>query len=282
MSNRLGLTPPTKLTDEQKPVQELFGDYTKARYDTAPQTSLEDGTLIGPFAILLHHPQLGEPFYRLAQGFRKIPGLSPYGREVVIAVAGARSQAAYENYAHAIIAHKEGISEAELHDIHAGRCPETLTEEGKVAFELATALGKPGVLEQGIWDNAVKVLGRDGAAAAVHYTGFYSYVGTILKRHSGLGSHAVKCCGTASYHPSAQIHDYHMHLTFLTASACRTAVFATAKRAGFVHIACEKDSSNGWIGWYDRNIVGDAPMGVGKGLTGACPRDRARAGCAQR
>ncbi|KAK5238548.1 hypothetical protein LTR47_000291 [Exophiala xenobiotica] len=180
MSNRLGLTSPTKLTDEQKPVQELFGDYTKARYDTAPQTSLEDGTLIGPFGILLHHPQLGEPFYRLAQGFRKIPGLSPYGREVVIAVAGARSQAAYENYAHAIIAHKEGISEAELHEIHAGRCPETLTEEGKAAFELATALGKPGVLEQGIWDNAVKVLGRDGAAAAVHYTGFYSYVGTIL------------------------------------------------------------------------------------------------------
>jgi hypothetical protein len=181
MSNRLGLTPPTKLTDEQKPVQELFGDYTKARYDTAPQTSLEDGTLIGPFAILLHHPQLGEPFYRLAQGFRKIPGLSPYGREVVIAVAGARSQAAYENYAHAIIAHKEGISEAELHEIHAGRCPETLTEEGTVAFELSTALGKPGVLEQGIWDNAVKVLGKDGAAAVVHYTGFYSYVGTILK-----------------------------------------------------------------------------------------------------
>merc|ERR1712000_178087 len=180
MSNRLGLTPPTKLTDEQKPVHELFGDYTNARYDGAPQTSLEDGTLIGPFGILLHHPQLGEPFYRLAQGLRMIPGLSSYGREVVIAVAGARSQAAYENYAHAIIANGEGISEAELHEIHAGRCPETLTEEGKVAFELATALGRPGILEQAIWDKAVKVLGRDGAAAAVHYTGFYSYVGIVL------------------------------------------------------------------------------------------------------
>merc|ERR1711939_718800 len=40
--------------------------------------------------------------------------------------------------------------------------------------------------------------------------------------------------------------DYHMLLTFLTASACSTVVFAAAKRAGLVHIACKKDNSYGW------------------------------------
>merc|ERR1711939_927081 len=65
--------------------------------------------------------------------------------------------------------------------------------------------------------------------------------------------------------------DYHMLLTFLTASACSTVVFAAAKRAGLVHIACKKDSSYGWLGRYDGNIVGGALMGAGMGLTGACP-----------
>ncbi|KAK6387471.1 hypothetical protein LTS17_000740 [Exophiala oligosperma] len=180
MSNRLGLTAPKDLTDEQKPAYELFSEYTKQRYGSSPQTALDDGTLIGPFGILLHHPQVAEHFHLLVKTLQTIPGLTLYGREVVIAVAGSRSQAAFENYAHAIISRRAGISEAELHDIHAGKCPETLTEEGKIAFELATALGRPGPLDQAIWDKAVKILGKEGAAAAVHYTGFYSYVGTIL------------------------------------------------------------------------------------------------------
>lgn len=180
MSNRLGLTPLSAITEEQKPIQELISQYTTKRYNKHPRTALDDGTLIGPFGILLHHPKVGYPFQQLVMALQTIPGLSFYAREVVIAVSGARTQADFENYAHAIISRDAGITEAELRDIHAGVCPETLTDEGKVAFEVATALGKPGTLDQAIWDRAVKVLGKDGAAAAVHYTGFYSYVGTLL------------------------------------------------------------------------------------------------------
>jgi hypothetical protein len=104
-----------------------------------------------------------------------------YGREVVIAVTGARSKAAFENYAHHIIAtQRAGLTEAEMREIHAGRCPGTLTDEGKAAFELAMALGKPGPLDQEIYDRAVDVLGKNGAAAAIHFTGFYAYVGVLL------------------------------------------------------------------------------------------------------
>jgi hypothetical protein len=180
MSNRLGLISPSDLTDEQKPVHKLFYESTTRRYGDNPRTALDDGTMIGPFGVNLHHPKVGHHFHELAMAFQTIPGLSFYGREVVIAVSGARSHAAFENYAHAVIARRAGITEAELQDIHAGICPDTLTDEGKMAFEVSTALGKPGVLDQSIWDRAVKVLGKDGAAAVVHYTGFYSYVGILL------------------------------------------------------------------------------------------------------
>lgn len=181
MANRLGLTSPSELTKEQQPLHDLITQYaSQGNQEGAPQRTTEDGSLIGPFGIWLHHPKVGDHVFRMARAMREIPGLSFYGREVVIAVAGARSQAGFENYAHAIMSRQAGITEAEHHEIHAGRCPETLTDEGKVAFEVATALGKPGVLDLALWDKAVKVLGKDGAAAIVHYTGFYAYIGTIL------------------------------------------------------------------------------------------------------
>ncbi|KAJ9616605.1 hypothetical protein H2200_000324 [Cladophialophora chaetospira] len=180
MANRLGLTPPSELNAEQKPLHDLITQNTPERPKGSPRRSLEDGTLVGPFGIWLHHPKVGEHMFRAGQAMAEIPGLSQYAKEILIAVSGARSQAAFENYAHAILARRAGITETELQEIYAGRCPETLTNEGKASFELATALGKPGPVDQAVWDKAVKVLGKEGASAVVHYTGFYKYIGTIL------------------------------------------------------------------------------------------------------
>ena len=184
MANRLGLMPPSSMTEEQKNVYDPLSQSIKSRWDDSersPRFFLDDGSLIGPYGVLLHHPEVARQFQAYIRAMQTIPGLPLYAREIVIAVAGSRSRAAYEHYAHEIIAtQRAGISAAELHEIHAGRCPDTLTDEGKAAFEMATALGKPGVLDQAIYDRVVAVLGKDGAAAVIHYTGFYSYVGVLL------------------------------------------------------------------------------------------------------
>ncbi|KAJ9604235.1 hypothetical protein H2200_011069 [Cladophialophora chaetospira] len=184
MANRLGLIPSSSMTTEQKTLQDSLRESIGTRFDESersPRLWLEDGSLIGPYGVLLHHPEVARQFSGLVRSIQAIPGLSLYGREIAIAVAGSRSQAAYENYAHRIIAtQRAGITEAELHDIHAGRCPDTLTDEGKAVFAVATALGKPGALDQAVYDRAVDVLGKDGVAAVVHFTGFYSYVGVLL------------------------------------------------------------------------------------------------------
>ncbi|KAL5313075.1 hypothetical protein ACEPPN_019502 [Leptodophora sp. 'Broadleaf-Isolate-01'] len=184
MSSRLGLLQPSSLNAEQKSLHDELTQSIRSRWDdspSSPQFFLDDGTLIGPYGALLHHAEVARQFQAMVRALHTIPGLSLYGREITIAVAGSRSHAAYELYAHHIIAtQRAGITEAELHEIHAGKCPSTLTEEGKAVFELATALGQPGVLDQVIYDRAVHVLGRDGAAATIHYAGFYSYIGTIL------------------------------------------------------------------------------------------------------
>ncbi|KAK5079535.1 hypothetical protein LTR70_009371 [Exophiala xenobiotica] len=68
-----------------------------------------------------------------------------------------------------------------------------------------------------------------------------------------------------------RLSDFHMLLTFLTASACSAATFVIARHTGFVKISCKKNNSFSWFGSFDGNIVGGLLMGIGMGLTGACP-----------
>lgn len=180
MSDRLGLINPGDLTEEQQPVYDYFMNYTTARYGGSPRISLDDGTFIGPYNVLLHYPQAGRPFVEWSKALQNIKGLSIYAREVVIAVSGSRTQAAYEIYAHSVLGRKENITDTELCLILAGIRPDTLTEEGKAAFDVATALGRPGILDPLVWDRATNILGKDGTAAAILYTGFYEMVGVIL------------------------------------------------------------------------------------------------------
>ena len=172
MTNRLGLIPYASMLAEPKALHESLGKSIESRYndpESSPRFFSDDGSLIGPYGVLLHHPEVARQFQAQVRAMQTIPGLSLYAREIAIAVTGSRSQAAYEQYAHHIIAtQRAGITATELHEIHTGNCPDTLTDEGKATFELATALGKPGVLDQSIYDRAIAVLGRDGVAAVVH------------------------------------------------------------------------------------------------------------------
>lgn len=90
---------------------------------------------------------------------------------------GAHTHAAYEQYAHQRLS---GFPQAVLDDIESGKCPETLDEEGKVVFEMATKLFEAGPLPASLWGKAVATLGVQGSTAVVHYVGYYKYIATIL------------------------------------------------------------------------------------------------------
>jgi len=70
-----------------------------------------------------------------------------------------------------------------------------------------------------------------------------------------------------------QLHftDFHMLLTFLTASACSAPVFAAANYANFATIPRKSSTTYGWANRFDGNVTGGLLLGLGMGLTGACP-----------
>lgn len=64
---------------------------------------------------------------------------------------------------------------------------------------------------------------------------------------------------------------FHMLLTFLSASAVSAVMIAMYNAQYNNELAPKKDSSYGWFGRRDGNLVGGAMLGAGMALTGACP-----------
>ncbi|KEF60896.1 uncharacterized protein A1O9_02460 [Exophiala aquamarina CBS 119918] len=65
--------------------------------------------------------------------------------------------------------------------------------------------------------------------------------------------------------------NFHMLKSFLAASACSALIVVGVNRSGYAKLTARPDSSYGWFGRYDANIVGGMLLGVGMALTGACP-----------
>jgi len=59
--------------------------------------------------------------------------------------------------------------------------------------------------------------------------------------------------------------------TFLTASACSAIIIYLSNKLGYAKLPHRTNTSYGWFGAYDANLVGGLLQGLGMALTGACP-----------
>ena len=116
-------------------------------------------------------------------------GYSARAREITTLVVGSRQQAAYELYAHRIIAAEKGLSESEIEDVVGGRKPEAWTQrekgaegEDSVVYDCCYELvhGQRELSEEN-WERGVKVLGKEGLTVLIYTVGFYQFVCTVLR-----------------------------------------------------------------------------------------------------
>jgi 4-carboxymuconolactone decarboxylase len=101
----------------------------------------ENGALMGPWNPWLHEPKFGKPIWELTKALSFSPSLAKPVREVAILVTGAKFRAAYEIYAHVMLAEQRGISDAKIATIVAGQRPNDLApddQECPAAFKVFT------------------------------------------------------------------------------------------------------------------------------------------------
>jgi 4-carboxymuconolactone decarboxylase len=176
---RLPLIAPDQLSAEQRPLAEdmrtgiakSFKGFVSVR---------QDGALMGPWNPWIHEPKFGGPVWELVKALADNPLLPASVREVAILVTGAHFHAAYELYAHVIVAETRGLSDEKLATIVAGQRPADLTAVEGVAYDMAAALVSGGVLPELTWRAAVAAFGPHGAAELSYLIGLYCMVSVTL------------------------------------------------------------------------------------------------------
>jgi 4-carboxymuconolactone decarboxylase len=176
---RLPLLAPTKLSAEQRP---LYEDMRKGIETSFKGFRAIDGNgaLIGPWNPWLRFAKFGGPVWALVKALSSSPSLPRPVREIAILVTGARFHAAYEIYAHVLVAELRGLPDEKIATIVAGQRPSDLTREEAVAYDLAAALVAGGVLPELTYRQAIKQFGEDGTAEFISLVGLYCMVSVTL------------------------------------------------------------------------------------------------------
>jgi alkylhydroperoxidase family enzyme len=176
---RLPLLAPSKLSPEQRPLYEDMRKGIETNFKGFSAID-ETGALIGPWNPWLRFPKFGGPVWALVKALSTSPSLPRPVREIAILVTGARFRAAYEIYAHVLVAELRGLPDEKIATIVAGQRPSDLTREEAVAYDLAAALVGGGVLPELTYAQAIKQFGEEGTAEFISLVGLYCMVSVTL------------------------------------------------------------------------------------------------------
>lgn len=176
---RLQPLPPHSLSTEQ---QRLYRDITEV-VDTSFGELVarrSDGALIGPFNPWLHFPQFGAPawaFNKSLWDFRVLPEVV---HQLVILITVAKFGARYAIDGHEYFARRAGLSDDKISAVVARERPADLTDDERIAYDMAAALSRGGVLPESTYRAAAGRFGEQGAAEIVFLVGCFSMVAVTL------------------------------------------------------------------------------------------------------
>jgi 4-carboxymuconolactone decarboxylase len=140
-----------------------------------------DGSLVGPFNLMVHEPRLGAALQKLGGILLFRGSLSERAREIAILCVAAHQQSEFERSAHEAIGRTAGLTDAEMAAI-AARAPLTLADPIEACVLSASrALLETGDLDDVQYADTVKLLGEAGAIELSTVIGYYSLVALQLR-----------------------------------------------------------------------------------------------------
>lgn len=176
---RLPLIAPADLTPEQRPLYDDMRKGIASNFNTF-KVEREDGALMGPWNPWLHEPVIGKAIWDLTLAMTANATLPDNVRQIAILVVGARYDAAYEIYAHIAVAEHGGMSAQRLATLVADLKPGDLAADESVAYDLAYALSRGGVLPEPLYRLALSTFGQHGTNELIYLVGLYALVSTTL------------------------------------------------------------------------------------------------------
>jgi 4-carboxymuconolactone decarboxylase len=165
--------------------QALHAAIVGGRRGTRPQAfhlAAPDGSLVGPFGLMLQAPHLGAPLQELGAAVRFATSFTDRAREVAILTVAAVTGSDYEVYAHERVGTMAGLSRAELDGIRTGAFAHEVGVDGVEAMTalVARRLAEGRSLGDDDYSAAVGVLGEQQLLELVVLVGYYTMLAQLM------------------------------------------------------------------------------------------------------
>jgi 4-carboxymuconolactone decarboxylase len=151
--------------------QELHDDFLRSR----PRP-----TLTGPFAVLIHTPDIAEPADKLVNHFRYHSKLGRRLVELIIMLVVRDAKAQYAWSVHEPHALEQGLSQATIDAIRAGTRPQFKQDDERLIYDVVAELLANKTLRAATFERAKTAFGLDGLIEAITCAGTYGMIGFVL------------------------------------------------------------------------------------------------------
>lgn len=168
-SPRLPAIDMAKLTTDQRALVEAIQTGPRGRFSND-----------GPFAVYLHAPKFGQLAQQLGAHMRFGTSLPPRLSELAILFTAQYWKTQYEWAAHAVIAAKQGVKEATIRDLQAGRAPKSAPRDEMAIYAFAKELYSTRRVSDSAYTRVHKLIGDAGMVELVGILGYYATVSMVL------------------------------------------------------------------------------------------------------
>lgn len=179
MTHRIPPLPPEHLTPEQRTLYTAIMGGPRARGPQHFALTAKDGSLRGPFDLMLRSPAVGAAQQELGAAIRYRTTFSDRARELAILLVAARWDSAFERESHEAIARAIGFSETELAAIRVEDLSPFEQDEAVVGRAIIALLD--GDLSDAQWAEVSSTLGIDGTFEATALVGYYATLALQLR-----------------------------------------------------------------------------------------------------
>lgn len=179
MAPRIRPLIPAALSPQQHELYDAIAGGPRAQGPQHFALTAADGSLRGPFDLMLRSPVVGTAQQELGAAIRYRTGLTDRARELAILLVAARWDSAFEREAHEAIARAIGFTDDELAAIRAEDVSAFADREALVARTVLALLD--GDLPDAAWHEAEAALGVDGVFELSALVGYYATLALQLR-----------------------------------------------------------------------------------------------------
>lgn len=170
---------PGGLSKEQQGLYDLITTGPRASGSQYFSIAAPDGSLNGPFGLMLYIPCIGGPLQGLGAALRYQGSISDREREIAILAVAAATHSSFETYAHNLVGQSVGLSDDELRSLADGSFRSADRRED-TAFRLCNELATDPTPGTDLWDIAVVEFAPEEVLELATLAGYYRTISQLM------------------------------------------------------------------------------------------------------